>query len=329
MTVPKIAYEDKELAGWKLDLIDKAKQIVAQFKRGGYEATLRQVYYQFVANNWFPERWADPATGSTNNEKSYKKLGDVLADARLTGRMDWTHIIDRTRERGGNQHWDSPDQIIRAVAQSYQIDKWGGQKYRPEVWVEKDAMEGVVARVARRLDIPYFSCRGYTSLTSIWDGAQHLKGLADQGYIPVVLHLGDHDPSGIDMSRDIEDRVRKFMSAPGEDRSDDLIFHRIALNMDQVRRYNPPENPAKVTDSRAAKYIEQYGESSWELDALRPEVIDRLIADKVAEYRDDEVYKERQSQEATETALLAKTSKQWDEVVGFLEDGEQNDEDEE
>jgi len=277
---------------------------------------LRQIYYQFVARDWFPERWADPATGSKNNQRSYQKLGNLLADARLGGLMDWEAMIDRTREKGGNVHWDSPQELIETYAQHYKIDKWIGQDYRPEVWVEKDALEGVVETVCRRLDIPFFSCRGFTSLTSIWDNAQVLKRFAMDGTKPIIFHLGDHDPSGIDMTRDVEERVRLFM----DDYGDDLIFERVALNMDQIRRYNPPENPAKKTDSRYKAYAKEYGNKSWELDALDPNVIARIIETKTAKFRDKKAFDERAAQENTERALLLAAAENWSTIAERLED---------
>lgn len=294
---------------------------MSEYKSKGYDLTLRQIYYQFVARDWLPEHWADKATGSTNNIRSYKNLGSLLSDARMAGVMDWDAIVDRTREMDGQPHWSSPANIIDQAAQQYRIDKWEGQIYRPEVWVEKDALEGIVKRSCRALDIMFFSCRGYTSMSSIHDNARRMKAAAaSTGIKPVIIHLGDHDPSGIDMSRDIEERVRLFMAEHG----DDLTFVRIALNMDQVERYNPPENPAKITDTRAKAYIEEHGESSWELDALDPDVISNLIEEHVAEYRDDELYSERESIENTERKLLAEVSLRWEDVRALVEKPKKN-----
>jgi hypothetical protein len=313
--MPKIAYKSIRLSDKKLDIVARVTRIVREYKDKGYDLTLRQVYYQFVARAWIPEEWADKETGSINNQGAYKKLGDVINDARLSGLLDWTAIVDRTREKGGVTHWTSPAAIIEAVADQYRIDKWEGQEYRPEVWVEKDALEGVVSVACRRLDVPYFSCRGYTSQTAMWENAQYLKGLAESGITPVVIHLGDHDPSGIDMSRDIEDRVRMFMDGNGET----LIFTRIALNMDQVKQYNPPENPVKSTDSRHNGYRDKFGDDCWELDALDPQVIDDLITEEVSKYRDDEGFDANHAIEQEHRKLLKATSANWDEVARSMD----------
>jgi hypothetical protein len=312
--MPRIKYTDVSFSDWKLDIIDQVNELVASYRERGYALTLRQVYYQFVARDWLPQRWADRATRSTNNQRSYKNLGDIINDGRMGGLIDWHAIEDRTRELDGNNHWDAPSDIIDASARQYMIDKWQNQPFRPEVWVEKDALEDVVGQVAKRMDVNFFSCRGYTSQTAMWDAGRRLKEIAEGGATPVILHLGDHDPSGIDMSRDIEDRIRLFM----EDEGDKLEFKRIALNMPQVRRYRPPPNPAKITDSRAEKYIAEHGEESWELDALDPAILTALIEAELKPYRDDNIFKKFKNREDEERSQLLAVSKRWDDIVEQL-----------
>jgi hypothetical protein len=312
--MPKIQYETINFSDRSRAIIKQAESIVNEYKKQGFDLTLRQVYYQFVARDLLPKEWADPTTGSTNNQKSYKKLGDIVSDARMAGLIDWDAIVDRTREMGGNSHWRSPESIISAVAQQYAINKWQGQPIRPEVWVEKDALEGIVSQICARLDIPFFSCRGYTSMTSMWGNAQRLRMIAEDGSQPFILHLGDHDPSGIDMSRDIVERTRLFMNGHGEK----LGFKRLALNMDQVKKYNPPENPAKSTDSRYKEYEKEHGDASWELDALDPNIITGIISAAVEPLRDDKIYRQRERQERTEKEQLQAVSDRWDEVVELV-----------
>jgi hypothetical protein len=199
----------------------------------------------------------------------------------LAGEISWEAIVDRTRNLQGNSHWEGPADIVEACARQFQIDKWADQEHRVEVWIEKDALVGVIERVCRQLDVSYFSCRGYTSQSEMWAAGQRLQRYAEaHGQTPVIIHLGDHDPSGIDMSRDIADRLELFMGG--------MEVNRIALNKDQVKKYNPPPNPAKITDSRAAHYIKMHGNESWELDALDPKVLSTLIENTVLSYRDDE-----------------------------------------
>lgn len=315
--MPRICYTPINFSPWKLDLIKKAIAIVGQYRDQGYDMTLRQVYYRFVAQNLFPERWAD-ASGSTNNPKSYNNLKCLLSDARMAGLMDWEAMVDRTREMDGNHHWESPSAIIDAVAKQYLIDTWQGQAYRPQVWVEKDAMENIIGVICKRLDIPYFSCRGYSSLTALWGNAQDLvKIVKEEKAIPVVFHVGDHDPSGIDMSRNVEEQLRLFMGKSGRK----LVFERLALNMDQIDEFAPPPNPVKFTDSRSKDYSETHGDECWELDALTPEQLDNIITTAVMEKADESKLEEIKERQAKEKKLLAAASTHWDRIAEELEQG--------
>lgn len=134
-----------------------------------------------------------------------------MNDARLAGLMDWTHLEDRTRNLRSLSHWSDPRDILDSAAAGYRTDKWAHQPYRPEVWIEKDALVGVIEGVCEANDVPYFSCRDYTSQSEVWGAAQRLLRHVRRGQIPVVLHLGDHDPSGLDMTRDITDRLGLFL----------------------------------------------------------------------------------------------------------------------
>ncbi|MBU2514537.1 hypothetical protein KJ966_24695 [bacterium] len=296
--MPKICYVEKKFHASSLYLIEIADQICEEYAEKGFDLTLRQLYYQFVARDIIP-----------NKEKSYKRLGSILNDARLAGYLDWDHMVDRTRNLRGIYHYTDPADIINDTADDFAIDKWAGQDYRVEVWVEKEALVGVVQQICNRLDVSFFACKGFVSQSEMWRAARRIRNYdVDQ---VIILHMGDHDPSGIDMTRDNRDRLETF-GAEAE-------VIRVALNMDQVRKYDPPPNPAKMSDSRAKSYVNQYGRSSWELDALDPEILMSLIKDYVDRYRDKELFEKQKELESKHVRLLQTTSEQWDEVVEFLE----------
>ena len=209
--LPKISYIEKSFRKDKLILIDKINEVIRNYTMQGYNLTLRQVYYQLVARAIIE-----------NNERSYKNIGNLISDARLAGLIDWNAIEDRTRNMRGNSHWVTPGQIIDSAAYSYHLDHWKGQENCVEVWVEKDALIGIVGQICGQLDVNFFSCRGYVSQSEMWGAAQRLKRMQEQGQNVVLLHLGDHDPSGKDMSRDIQDRLRTFDAY-------DVEFRRLAL----------------------------------------------------------------------------------------------------
>ena len=189
--------------------------------------------------------------------------------------------------------WDSPEQSLRAAADGYAEDLWKHQSCRVEVWIEKDALVGVIEPVCSRYQIPFFSCRGYASDSELWRAAQRLARQE-----AVVLHLSDHDPSGVDMTRDIRERLSLFGANPE--------VRRIALTMEQIEEVGPPPNPAKLTDSRCAEYIAKHGAQSWELDALNPQYLDNLIERHVLEIIESDVWESRvERQEANRKRLLA------------------------
>lgn len=298
--MPKIKYIDKKFGKDAMDKIDRANTIIAEYDAQGYELTLRQIYYQFVSRDII-----------ANNTREYKNLGSVLNDARLAGLIDWNAIVDRTRNLQSVGHWDSPADIISSAAAGYHIDKWEVQRYRIEVWVEKDALIGVVERAARAEDVAYFSCRGYTSQSELWSAGRRLRSYRSGGQIPVVLHFGDHDPSGMDMTRDIRDRLEMFSG-------DAIEVRRLALNFAQVEQYEPPPNPAKLTDSRATSYISEHGNESWELDALEPSVIEQLIRSEIQELRDTYLWEKAVEKENEDKRKLKAVSDRWEKLTRKL-----------
>lgn len=295
----RIPYIFKDFRNDSLRVIAQANQIAEDFAAQGYDLTLRQLYYQFVAKDLIP-----------NTKQSYKRLGSILNDARLAGMFDWDYMVDRTRNLEKTSHWGSPNSIIRGAAKSFRLDKWANQPNRVEIWIEKDALSGVIERPAGELDVAYFACRGYVSQSELWRAAQRHLEFEENGHEVTVLHLGDHDPSGIDMTRDIQDRLWVFGTG--------TTVARIALNMDQIELYQPPPNPTKLTDSRAPDYIAEYGYDSWELDALAPSVLSELVTDEVLYLRDDHLWDEEREEEKTHRKMLREAARRWDEVATFL-----------
>jgi hypothetical protein len=294
---PLICYEDKRFSAERMAVIALANKIITKYADQGYDLTLRQLYYQFVSLDAIPNRM-----------REYKRLGDIVSEGRRAGLIDWDAITDRTRNLESLPFWAGPQNIVDGAAAQFRFDRWARQSVYVEVWFEKDALEGVFERICNELRVPFFSCRGYTSDSSVWRAAQRLNERWDEGKEVVVLHFGDHDPSGLDMTRDIEARLRLFEAG-------DFEVRRLALNNDQIRRYRPPPNPAKESDSRFRNYRAQYGDKSWELDALEPTVLARLVRDEVASLVDEDIWKEDIDRENTVRGELALISSNYTDVV--------------
>lgn len=291
----KEEFISKKFSNRSLTLIEHANVIIEDYMEMGYQLTLRQLYYQFVSRDLLPREWADKQTGSTNNQKSYNNLGNLISDARLAGLIDWDALEDRTRNVRSLAHWENPREIAEACSRQYQVDKWDNQEYRLTVWIEKDALVGVIEDVCNKYDIPFLSTRGYISQSELYTASKRFAHYYRYNKQKTILiHLSDHDPSGIDMSRDIRDRLNTFLQFIP---TDIVEINRIALTMEQVERYSPPPNPAKTTDSRFADYMVKYGSESWELDALNPPVISSLIEDEIFSYRNVDLWEEKVKEE--------------------------------
>lgn len=277
-----------------LAVIEAANKIIAEYEQAGFRLTLRQLYYQFVARGIIP-----------NKQSEYKRLGSIIDSGRQAGLVDWSAIEDRTRNLKRSSAWESPEDILTVVANQYAEDLWGDQPEYVEVWIEKDALTGVIEPVCQHLRVPYFACRGYVSQSELYDAARRLRNIVRSGKRATVLHLGDHDPSGVHMSEDNQNRLNLFTRDAG------VELRRIALTRDQIEQYSPPPNPAKDTDSRFAAYEEQYGSDSWELDALDPVTVANLIETETRKHLDDKIWAASVSREQENKAALADLILNW------------------
>lgn len=303
--MPYIQYlETKKFRQASLEIIELADRIATAYKANGYNLTLRQLYYQFISRDFFP-----------NTEQSYNRLGAIINDARLQGMIDWDHIEDRGRE-AHQVDWlgvEAPtiEDQIRYLQYRHSLDLWRGQERRVEVRVEKQALEEVAEKAAGKFRVGYFACKGYVSQSEMWAAGNRLREALDEGQEPLILRLGDHDPSGIDMTRDIQERLSMFAES-------DIEVRRLALNMPQIRELNPPPNPAKLSDSWAASYVHRYGTESWELDAISPDRLVDLITDEIAGEVDHVKFNEARAEEREGRQFYIDLADNWDEAERVL-----------
>ncbi|MCF6277326.1 MAG: hypothetical protein L3J16_01040 [Anaerolineales bacterium] len=284
----KEKFIDHRFKADSLLLIYTVNSILDEYAGMGFRLSLRQLYYQLVARDYIE-----------NSNASYKRIGSLISNARKAGLVDWEMIEDRNRVTVQNTHWESPAEIVDAAARSFRIDRWEGQTNYVEVMVEKDALSGILEPVCRELDIPFTANKGYSSSSAMYETAQRLIRLSRSHAALHVIYLGDHDPSGMHMTTDIEDRLDMYTREAVP-----LTVHRIALNMDQVEAWRPPKNPAKKKDSRFAAYAKKYGKSSWELDAVEPNTLARLVRETVTGLIDADVWQRVAEEEAQMRAEL-------------------------
>lgn len=278
-------------------VIKKANQIIAEYMEAGYTLTLRQIHYQFVARDLYE-----------NTQQNYKRLGNILDAARKAGEVDWDAIEDRTRSLRRISLWSSPESALERIQKAFKLDPWDEQPTlrRIEVWVEKDAAVGIVEPTCHALRLPYFSCRGYSSSSGLYEAGKRLESFRQAGYETLILYLGDHDPSGVQMTDVSQERVDMYARGG-------INFRRIALTLDQVEEHRPPPNFVKETDSRTKWYVDKFEtEDCWELDALSPKVVDALIRSHVDPLIDKAAWDATMAREAEHRATLMEIISNWD-----------------
>ena len=300
----KIRYREKSFRAATLSTIDQANVIINEYLGKGFKLTLRQLYYQFVARGLLQ-----------NKIKEYTRLGGIISDGRLAGLIDWDSIEDRTRSLQRLGHWTEPRQLVQGASESFRVDKWVNQENRLEVWIEKEALAGVFEEVCDDYDVPFFCCRGYTSQSEMWAAAMRLKYYNHyDGQNIIILHFGDHDPSGIHMTQDIIERLQLFGT--------NLEVERLALNMDQVEEWEPPPNPAKTADPRFDNYLIEYGSESWELDALDPEVLAELVRENVGRFIDWDKWDESEEEIEDGRRILRSIHDNFEGVRSYLNEND-------
>lgn len=292
------AYRPWNPQGKTLALVNQCIAITEEYMEAGFRLTLRQLYYQLVARDIVP-----------NTERSYKNIGTYCARARLAGLMDWEAIEDRARRPHFFGHFVNLSQCVSWAMNEYRLNRWATQECYAELWVEKDALASVLQPLADEYHVTLMVNRGYSSASAMKESAERFRR---QQHRPCHLfYLGDLDPSGEDMVRDIDARLFEF--------GVEVEVEKIALTIEQVRRYRPPPNPAKMSDSRAAEFVKKYGRSSWEVDALTPQQLQAVIRDSLDGIIDTEAMDEIIEQEEADKARL---------MVAAQEIAEQDDEEE-
>jgi len=326
----------------KLETVNK---IIEEFKAQGYRLTLRQLYYQLVARGIIP-----------NKQSEYAKLSTLLVKGRMGGAVDWNAIEDRLRVPKIPYYVSDVADALKDTINQYRLDRQETQDVYIELWVEKDALSSVLLPVTSEYHINLMVNRGYSSCSAMHDAYTRFKLYGDKKK-KVILYLGDHDPSGLDMIRDIKERMREFFIETlqnewydktyderesemadledlyllhAETGNDFIIKHdgkesidyakmyaykrfdeifeirHIGITKTQIDLYNPPPNPAKIKDPRADWYIAKHGNISWEVDALNPDILHKLIRKHVEKLIDIDKYNEVIKQEEQDKTKLQK-----------------------
>lgn len=270
-------------------IIEQSIDVLSNYENG--ILTIRALHYQLVSR------------GMTNTLQHYKRVVAAMDVARWDGLVDFEAFSDRDRAMVGMTKAEATDleekqaeakQQVRAWMRSYRKNRWENQPYYPEILIEKKALEGVFAKPCREWDVAVGACKGYPSLTFLYDLSERMRNAKNEGKQPIILYFGDYDPSGEDIPRSIGENLDKFGVYGVE-------IRRIALMEHQVIEWELPPAPAKETDSRTANWD---GLGQVELDAVKPEKLVAMLNDAIGEIFDNDLYDELNQTEEKERELF-------------------------
>jgi len=284
--MPKQQFKNMNLHKKTLIMIDKINTVIEEYINEGYVLTLRQLYYQLVSRNIIP-----------NEPTEYNRICNIVKDGRIAGVIDWSAIEDRTRIPFLLYYVNGISDAINDTIEQYRLNRQEGQHNYIEVFIEKDAISGIAKRITSKYHIHLITNRGYSSTTAVYDVYNRFSKAEARNQCCHILYLGDHDPSGLDMLRDLSERLHEFGVFPK--------IHPIALTKTQINKYNLPPNPTKKADPRSTKYIEEHGQTCWEVDALRPDILEDIIDTSIKKLIDHDLFNSIIQKETLDKAKLA------------------------
>lgn len=280
-----MAKKDEFTRQW---ITDNSLEIISRYEKG--ILTLRGLHYQLVS------------IGMTNSIRHYKRVVSAMIDARWAGLVDFDAFSDHDRAMIGKTEFEYTNLVdvieegkstIAFWMDYYRKNRWENQPYYPEVFIEKKALQGVFQSVCYDNDVALGACKGYPSLTFLNEATQRFKDAEDNGKTPIILYFGDYDPSGEDIPRSIKENIINLGC-------ESIEVRRIALLHEQVVEWRLPHAPAKEGDSRTANWD---GLGQVELDAVKPEKLQRMCQDAINDIFDSDLYNELRKAEEAETEV--------------------------
>jgi len=267
---------------WETDLqglVRSILRIVEDYQQQDIIQTLRGYYYDLVSEGLIP-----------NAIEIYKKMGKLISDLRYSGHIDWSAMEDRARKKEMHIEWDNIDDALKTITHIYRLPRWQDQDKYIEFFTEKDTMYPRLAPLTNKYHIPLCINRGYASSSVIYDLSKRVIEKLEDGKEVVILYLGDHDPSGLNMIEDMEKRLTEFLEDGREYIEPNFKIIHVALTKEQIKKYNLPPNPAKMSDTRSKKYIEEHGSISWEVDAMKPQIMRAIVEKEILNHIDVDKY---------------------------------------
>jgi hypothetical protein len=255
-----------------LDIIDDGKPM-----------TVRQVFYQATVRGLVEKA-----------ETGYSKVQTDITLMRRDGSLPYDWLADNTRWQRKPNTFDSVEDALRETARFYRKNLWRDADAYVEIWLEKDALSGVIYPVTSMYDVPLMVARGYASLSFLFSAAEYINTLDIPAYI---YHLGDFDPSGVNAGEKIEETLREL--APDAD----IVFERIAVTEEQITDWDLPTRPTKASDTRAKTFSSAL---SVELDAIEPNQLRALVQETIERHLPAEQFEVLKAAEESERDIITR-----------------------
>lgn len=273
----------------------RGKQDMATIRKAMYEAldqdnpmTVRQVFYRMVS---------DGVIGKT--EAEYKgTVCRLLANMRREGEIPFGWIADNTRWMRKPRTYSSMEDALNSTARAYRRALWDNQDCYVEMWLEKDALAGVLVEETKPWDVPLMVTRGYPSISYLYEAAEAIEDYDRPTYL---YYFGDYDPSGMDITRFVEKEIREY--APEAE----IYFERVAVTPSQIEEMRLPTRPTKQSDSRSKAFV---GESV-EVDAIKPRVLRQMVEQCITRHVDPHALEITRRFEAQEKLQLQEFARGW------------------
>jgi hypothetical protein len=277
--------------------VEERRQSLLAIIREMRPMTVRQVFYQATVRGLVEK-----------TEGGYDKVQSDLTLLRRAGELPYDSLADNTRWQRKPTTFCSVEDALRETATLYRKALWNDSDAYVEIWLEKDALAGVIYPITDMYDVPLMVARGYASLSFLHSAAEYIEGLEVPAYI---YHLGDFDPSGVNAGQKIEETLREM--APGAE----IVFERIAVTPEQIEAWNLPTRPTKASDSRS----KNFGAISVELDAIEPNDLRELVQQTIQFHLPAQQFEVLKAAEESERKLISNLVRITTGMSGNDEDG--------
>jgi len=253
--------------------------------------TVRQVFYRLAVSGVVPKQ----------ENRGYRTVQRLLVEMRRAGRVPYSWIVDSSRTVRRPQTFDSAEDALRTTLRTYRRDLWADAGTYIQVWLEKEALAGVLWDVTEEWQVSLWVNRGYSSVSYLRQGAESINKALRAGREVYVYNFGDHDPSGVNAWEKAEEDLREWIDAPERVR-----FERVAVTPEQIRDWDLPTRPTKTSDSRA----EGFEGASVELDAIPPARLKELTRECIERHINPRALEQTKKTERLERETLRDFAKE-------------------